>query len=59
MSTSKKNLMSTQFKENRKSGVEATALAIPTLDLKEIKKVMENFKDHPNTRSHHNLKVIT
>ena len=51
--------MSTQFKENRKSRVAATALAIPTLDLKEIKKVMENFKDHPNTRSHHNLKVIT
>ena len=51
--------MSTQFKENKKSGAAAAALAIPTLDLKEIKKAMENFKEHVNTRSHHNLKVIT
>ena len=49
--------MSTVYKENRKSG--AAALAIPTLDLKEIKKAMASFNDRVNTRSQHNLKVIT
>lgn len=48
-STTKKSLISTQYKENRKLSGAITAktasLAIPTLDLKEIKKAMDNFKD--------------